>query len=369
MEKSYKWHMDEARETSWKFYTSSAEAWDAMLRDLHDAKETIDLEQYIFVGDVVGNKFLEVCKRKAREGVHVRIFCDEIGSFGLSRSDEIESLKEAGVKIRFFNPIMPWNAGAESLWYFRDHRKLLVIDRKIGFTGGACLAEEMRNWRESHVRIEGHVVKEMSHAFNTMWNKEYKKPFFYFQKKKKNVVEPFSYITNSPLPRKRFMYHELVRILKSAKHYIYLTTPYFLPDHRITRLLKAAARRKKVEVRLLVPEHPNHLLVDIGARTFFDEMLRSGVKIFLYKSMIHGKTGVVDGNWSTIGSLNLDNVSLRYNFEANLVSTDTNFAFELEKQFMTDLGSAKELTLSEWRARPFIQKVVEALVWPIRKLL
>lgn len=358
--------------TTWRFYTNSEEAWSAMLESIAEAHHSVDLEQYILCNDKVGQEFLDLCAKKAREGVKVRILCDEVGSFPLARSN-IENIVSSDVELRFFNSLIPWDPNTESLWYFRNHRKLLVVDDVIGFTGGACISEEMRGWRESHVRVEGSVVKEMKEAFNIMWNKEYKKAKFYFKKKqRKNEVsgsqKEFSYITNSPLPRKRFMYHELLSAIKRTEHYLYLTTPYFLPDHRLLRTIKKAVKRG-VEVRLIVPLHPNHLIVDIASRTFFYDCLKAGIRIFRYKNMIHSKTMVSDGKWSSIGSLNLDNISLRYNFEANLVSTNKEFSFELEKQFLNDILSTTELTFDEWKKRPLTEKILEMLVWPIRKLL
>jgi cardiolipin synthase A/B len=355
------------QDTIWQFYTTSREAWDAMLSAILEAKQTIDLEQYIFYNDDIGSRFIELLKLKAKEGVRVRILCDAVGSFPIYRSPLQSELQDANITLRFFNSIVPWSPHKESFWYFRDHRKLLIIDGKIGFTGGACIAEEMKEWRESHLRIEGLIVEDMTASFEIMWEKLYKKPRFYL-KKRKELIGAFHYLTNSPLPQKRFIYYELIKAIRDAKYYINLTTPYFLPDHRLVRAIKFAIRRG-VKVKLLVPMYPNHYVVRYGAGSYFDEMLSVGVRIFRYKNMIHGKTMVIDGIWSSIGSLNLDNISLRYNFEANIVSRDKNFAFELERQFIEDLKLSEELLLPHWRKRSIIQKFLELLVWPIRKLL
>ncbi|MEI8337846.1 MAG: phospholipase D-like domain-containing protein [bacterium] len=361
--------------TKWQFYLTSEEAWDAMLLEIESAKISIDLEQYIFINDVIGNKFIELLIKKADEGLKIRILCDEVGSFPLYRSVIKEQLAKKGIPLKFFNSVLPWNPNRESLWYFRDHRKLMVIDDEIGFTGGICLAEEMQGWRESYVKITGNVVNQMNKAFEIMWNKEYKHPKYIFNNKNHNnhnhnvIEEKFRYLTNSPLLGKRFMYKELIDVIRNAKHYLYLTTPYFLPDSRLLREIKHASRRG-VKVCLLIPQKPNHILLEIGNRTFIQDLLEHRVKIFRYeKSMIHSKTAVIDGSWSTIGSLNLDNISLRYNFEANLVSTDKAFTFELEKQFLDDLKLSKELNLDEWKKRSIKQKIAELVIWPIRKLL
>lgn len=355
----------------WKFYTDSKQAWDAMLEAISDAKLSIDLEQYIFSYDSIGIKFLDALKEKANTGVRVRILCDEVGSFALSRSDVVSSLSQAGIKTKFFNSVIPWSLNKESLYYFRDHKKLLVIDKRIGFTGGVCLGEEMRNWRESSVRIEGPVVAQMSEAFDVMWSKLYHKFKFYFKKKNKELNQnyDFNYITNAPLPRKRYMYRELVRAIQDSKHYIYLTTPYLLPDSRLFRNIKRACKRG-VEVRILIPANNDHWIVGIASGTFFDALLEAGVRIFRYNgAMIHSKTGVIDGIWSTIGSLNLDNLSLRYNFEGNIVSTDKSFTFELERQFLDDLKISTELAKSEWDKRGLGTRLLEVMIWPFRKLL
>jgi len=365
-----------SEKTSWKFYNNSEEAWDAMLLAIAEAKVSIDLEQYIFNYDSVGIMFINALKTKAKEGVRVRLFCDTVGSFALSRSGVSLALEEAGIQVKFFNPISPWHPNNESLWYFRDHRKLMVIDGLRGFTGGICLGEAMRTWRDTYVQIEGPVVAQMKESFEIMWTKAYYRFKFYIRPKHRKEHLPgatnakdFSYLTNAPLPGKRHMYRELLRKVHSAKHYIYLTTPYLLPDSRLLRALKDAVRRG-VEVRILVPLKTDVRIVDLGMATFFRDMLGHGIRIFRYNaSLIHGKTGIIDGVWSTVGSLNLDNLSLRYNFEGNIVSGDKAFAFELERQFLEDLKLANELLLPDWQRRTLIQKILEMLVWPIRKFL
>ncbi len=361
-----------------------------MLEAIKGARKSIELEQFILGYDQIGLMFLDALKERARAGIKVRIFCDEVGSLSLARSGSAASLFEAGIHIKFFNSIIPWSPNNEALWYFRDHKKLLIIDGRIGFTGGVCLGDEMRSWRESSVQIEGPIVAQMLESFEVMWHKRYHKFKYYipkgFLQKIKSTLQSemgkkskrpnhgidnvdFQYLTSSPLPGKRYLYKELVRAIQSAKHYIYLTTPYLLPDSKLMRNLGKAIKRGVI-VKILIPEKTNSRLVNIGAGTFFEDMLLHGIKIFRYEGeMIHAKTGVIDGYWSTIGSLNLDNLSLRYNFEGNIVSLDKSFAFELEKQFLNDLKISNELTLSDWRKRPLLQKILEILIWPIRKLL
>ncbi len=358
--------------TTWEFYTDTEKAWEAIKLSIEGASVSIDLEQYIFSFDSVGLTFIEALKERARSGVKVRIFCDTIGSYSLYRSGIKLALEEAGIEIKFFNPVFPWHPNKESLWYFRDHKKLMIIDKKFGFTGGVCLGEAMRTWRDSYVRIEGPVVGQMQESFDNMWHKAYHKFRFYLPRRKKGDQSngaDFKYLSNSPIPGKRYMYRELIRAVKASKHYIYLTTPYLLPDSRLLRNLKEASERG-VEIRILVPKETDTKIVTIGMHTFFEDLLKHGIRIFEYgPNMLHSKTGIIDGRWSTVGSLNLDNLSLRYNFEGNIVSIDKSFAFELEKQFLEDLKLASELTLSEWNKRSSLSKLLETLVWPFRKLL
>lgn len=358
--------------TTWEFYTNSSDAWEAMLLSIMNAEHSIDLEQFILSYDSVGIRFIEALKKRAEQGVKVRIFCDEVGSFSLYRANIKHELEKSGIEIKFFNSIIPWNPNKESLWFFRDHRKLLIIDQKIGFAGGVCLGEIMREWRESTVMVSGPVVEQMLESFNIMWNKTYHEFRYYLRRRKKKIIEvpsDYRYITNAPLPGKRYMYKELIQSIKAARHYIYLTTPYLLPDSRLLRNLKKASKRG-LEVRILIPENTNSKLVNIGSGTFFNDLMTSGIRIFRYKgTLIHAKTGIIDGKWSTIGSLNLDNLSLRYNFEGNIVSLNKDFAFELERQFLEDLKNSHELTISEWAKRGLIRRILEVLIWPLRKLL
>ncbi|MCR4334296.1 MAG: phospholipase D-like domain-containing protein [Patescibacteria group bacterium] len=354
--------------TIWRFYLNSSEAWEAMLIACNEAKVSIDLEQFILGTDEIGNKFLDVCRQKAREGVRVRILCDTAGSFGLYNSNIPKKLRDDGIQIAFFNTLLPWGKHNHTSWFFRDHKKLLIIDKSLAFTGGVCISEEMKNWRDTHVKIDDGVVEQMNLSFNDMWRRA-------FKNKTKNYIptistDPsFNYVTNSPLPRRRFIYYSFIDAIRNATKYIYLTTPYFVPDKRFIRIIKLAKRRG-VDVRLIIPYSSNYKTVDLGSRSYFQNILKSGIRIFRYKdSMIHTKTAVIDDEWATVGSFNLDNLSFLYNFEGNIISTDKQFASELKSHFIHDLEKSEELMLDEWKKRPFIEKLLETLIKPVRKIL
>ncbi|HEY4511407.1 MAG TPA: phospholipase D-like domain-containing protein [Candidatus Paceibacterota bacterium] len=353
---------------SWKFYLNSKDAWDAMLVAVRSATVSIDLEQFILYTDEIGNEFITLCQEKAKQGVRVRILCDAAGSFGLYGSLVPNLLEESGVKIAFFNTFIPGVGNNHTPWLFRDHRKMLVVDSTVAFTGGICLGEAMRSWRDTHVELRGEVVAEMEYEFNRMWSYAHKRRFR-SRFKKPAATEGYHYVPNLPLPRRRYLYYTLIEAIRGARHYVYLTTPYFVPDRRLFRVLSLAALRG-VDVRILIPRTSDNHIVDVAAHTHFAHVLKAGVKIHRYTgSMIHAKTAVIDDEWATVGSLNLDNVSLRYNFEGNIVSTDKKFAAELKSHFLKDLPQSKELTQEVWEKRGIIQKLKEILVRPIRWFL
>ncbi len=354
--------------TVWKIYTGVTEAWEAMLESCKEATTSIDLEQFIFVNDEIGKRFLDVCTERAAAGVKVRILCDAAGSFGFFSSSFLNDLRRENLEISFFNSFIPGTLRNHSIWLFRDHKKLLVVDSKVGFTGSISVTSEIKDWRDTHVKITGEVVHDMQHAFNAMWERA--------QKKKYRPTNPlkvgsdgFNYVSNNPRPRKRFLYHRLVDAMRGAQKYIYLTTPYFVPDRRFLRVLKLA-RRRGVDVRLIVPEKSDHPVVDLGGQSFFATLLRSGVKIYLHKDrMIHTKVAIIDNEWTTIGSLNFDNISFLYNFEGNLISHNKRFIDELKTHFLVDMYNSKLLTEAEWEKRPFTRKILEIMTGPLKKML
>jgi cardiolipin synthase len=366
--------------TRWKLYTDSEETWQAMLTACRSATKSIDLEQFIFVDDAVGKQFIEVCIERAKAGVKVRFLWDAAGSFSFFGSSIVDNLAKNGVELVFFKTLIPgfFKVPNYRSWFFRDHRRTLVIDGKLGFTGGIGVWEKMRDWRDMHVEIEGPVVLDMQKAFETMWlrakgqqQKRIKKT--HGQKKIKyeraRNGSDFVYETNNPLPRKRFVYNRLIDAIRSAKKNIYITTPYFVPTRKLARVLRLAGHRG-VDVRIIIPEYSDHPVVDLGARSYFQSLLESSVKIYLYKGpMIHSKTIIIDDEWASIGTLNMDRISLLHNFEANIISTNKWFAAELLEHFWADLKQAGEVTRADWEKRIFLMKVPEFLVTFVRKFL
>jgi cardiolipin synthase len=367
------------KETKWKLYTDSQETWQAMLDACAQAKESIELEQFIFVDDAVGKQFIEVCAERAQAGVKVRFLWDALGSFSFFGSVLVEDLRKKGIELVFFKTLVPgfFKASDYRSWFFRDHRRTLVVDGHTGFTGGIGVWEKMRTWRDMHVRIEGQVVTEMQKSFERMWAraKDVKVPRSEKVSGKRAAQDhlrhraEFIYETNSPLPRRRFIYVRLIEAIRSAKKSIYITNPYFVPTNRLLRVLCLAAHRG-VDVKIILPENSNHPVVDLGARSYFNKLLKAGVNIYFFQGhMIHSKTIVIDEEWSSIGTQNLDRISLLYNFEANIISTNKWFAAELLEHFWKDISESKKVTYEAWENRIFLMKVPEFLVTFVRKFL
>lgn len=334
-----------------------------------NARASIDFEQYIFEDDAIGKEFVEVFLKKQKEGVKVRILCDMVGSFSFWSSPLPQRLRAAGAEMRFFHIVKPWRMGKILSWFFRDHRKVLVVDNTIGFVGGVCFRDQMRDWRDTHLKIFGPVVSEMREAFEELWQAAAEKNIFRRLKKGRKFVRGFYFITNSPYFRKRFLYREHLSAIRSAKRFIYFTTPYFVPDHRISRALRAAAGRG-VEVKILLPAVSDIPWADRASRALWGRFLSAGVQLFRYHGdVLHAKTAVIDNSWSTVGSFNLDNMSILFNYEANIVSTEVRFAEEAKKIFLNDLARSQPVVLSEWLKRPLRQKMLEWLILPFRKFL
>lgn len=353
--------------TTWKFYLTSHEAWDAMYADIIAAEHSIEFEQYILQYEPLMTRFFDACMEKARTGVRVRMLLDMVGSFQLYESPAVRDLRDAGVDVRFSHPISLWRLGNLTSLLFRDHRKLLLVDGVIAYTGGVCMFDQSKDWRETTMRIQSPIVEDMQLAFERMWdvasgNKAPRDSKFISR-------ESFQFLTSAPRFRQRRLYRVFFKRLKTARRTIYLTTPYFIPPLRLFRRLRRAARRG-MDVRLLVPLVSDSVIVDYASQSFFTLALKSGIKIYRHPApFIHAKTAVIDNQWATVGSMNLDNRSFKFSYEGNIVTTDPACVAELQQHFFDDIAKSTELHLDVWQKRLFVHKFFEILIWPIHWLL
>jgi len=359
--------MDKTILTRWKFYTLAPAAFDAMYEDCVVAKRSIDLEMFILKPDSVGARFVELLERKAREGILVRVLLDMVGSFAFVSSPLETRLRKAGVVLNYFNHISPWRLRNFTSWYFRDHRKILIVDSQVGYTGGVNLFASSDSRRDTQVRIVGAVVTQMQAAFDRMWENTQKDKFIAFGAPV--ALEGLRFLTHSPHRRERHILRVCMDRIRHARRNIFVTTPYFVPSVRLLRRLVAAARRG-VDVRILLPSLSDVKIVDIAGRSFISLLLSVGVRIYFYQPpYLHAKVMTIDDTWAMIGSFNFDSLSFVYDYEAGIVSEREEFSKELSSQFFKDLESSNEVKAHVWHERSLLAKIAEVLTWPIHFLL
>lgn len=356
------------KEVATTFYTWTHEAWESMLKDVQAATKTIDFEQYIFAVDSIGKKFIEVFVAKAKAGVKVRLICDAVGSYSLYNSNIPDYLRSVGIEVKFFNPISPWRITNFTSNFFRDHRKILIIDGEIGHIGGVGIQEHMRDWRDTHMRVTGAIVHDLLASFVIVWENISRGPAIRMRQIR-HYIRKYNLITNSPGLRYNYIYQTLVANIRNAKKYIYLTTPYFIPDVRLFRVLRLAARRG-IDVRIVVPNIADHYFVDHARESYFTLALKAGIKIYLYQPvMMHAKAAIIDDEWATAGSYNLDTLSAVFNHEANISSNEHFFIQDLKRHFLDDLRDSHHILYEKWIKRPLHKKFRELLTWPFHSLM
>lgn len=346
-------------EKPWRFFWRAEEAWQAMLEDCTHARRSIDFEQYIIRNDELGKTFLSLFSRKVKENVTVRLLCDTVGSWELYISSLVRRVKQAGVRLHFFNPVNWHNAFTQVVKTPRNHSKTLVIDNTIAYTGGVCLDERMRHWRDTHIRLTGHIAAEVQEGFEYIWN--HQRLGARYHRPPAPACPPgraFTYVTANPLLFGNPIYRQLKQVINQTERSLYLTSPFFIPSRSLLRLIRKAARRG-VDVRLLVSEVSDVRIADFVSQSYYGTLLKSGVRIFLYtETVMHAKTVVADDCWATVGSMNLDHLSLFHNHEANVIIGEREAIAELKQRFFDDLALSTELTLDAWRNRPWWQKLL-----------
>lgn len=347
-------------------YTYGADLYDDMIEAIESASHHVYFESYIVKGDRTGERFKRALDAAADRGVEVYVVYDGFANLVVRPSFYRFA---PGVHVLRY-PI--YNAGLAPLSprrWGRDHRKLLVVDDRVGFIGGYNIGDLYETqWRDTHVRVEGSAVWDLANAFSDFWTML--RPDDPIAGTGSRDWDPRVRIHRN-VPRQlvfpiRNMYLEAID--RSTRH-IRITAAYFIPDHDILAAL-LAARRRGVEVDIVVPEVSNHVLTDWLSRGFYGRLLRAGVRIHRYRHhMVHAKTCTIDGRWSTVGTANIDRLSLSGNYEVNLEIVDPAVAAHLEEVFATDLTNTEELTREEWERRWVVARVCEWLLRPLGPLL
>jgi len=325
------------------------------------------METYIFADDEVGHRFVCALAERARAGVQVRLLVDALGSlFQFYRSLGPE-LEQSGVTVHHFHR---WHWRQPLQYNRRDHRKLLVIDEDEAFLGGFNIHRQSSQcyfgttrWRDTHASFQGRLARQASELFDAFWRGE-KRWLPSEDEGGNSILVP----NQSRACRQRLacIYDDA---LDNANEQICLTTPYFVPDHRIQKALLLAVKRG-VDVRLLVPLNSDVRLARWAANAVYAHLLDAGVKIFEYlPRMLHAKVVIVDGRWATLGTANLDYRSLFQNYELNLVSENAELCHCLQSQFEADLTEASAVCATRWRQRRWIPRLAELLGWSVRRWL
>lgn len=351
---------------SFELFTEGDDLYRAMLTAIAAARQSVDLESYIFADDKVGRWFAEALAERTRAGVRVRMHLDAAGSlFWVSRRLKTY-LRQQGVQLRWFHR---WSWRRPWRYNRRDHRKLLVIDHQHAFLGGFNIHHENsyalhgeKRWRDTHVAMRGSLARDAGQLFDAFWHGQWR----WLPDRAVNDSILVHNHTRTCRHRLHCIYSD---IFAAAQRSIYLTTPYFVPDHRMQQGLKSAARRG-VDVRLLVPGKSDVRLTQWAARSAYANLLAAGVRIYEYlPRVLHAKTVVVDGQWAMLGTANLDYRSLFVNYELNLVTRDPSLSSELEQQFLRDLDDAARILSTHWERRGWSVRVVEAVGWMARRWL
>ena len=349
-------------------YTKGRDLYTDMLASIEGARETVYFETYIWKADRVGLQFKNALIAASERGVEVGVVYDVIGNLVVPRRfydfpDHVHVLRHTPwVGMR--GPIVMRSPGL-------NHRKLMVVDGKQAYVGGYNIGSlYATRWRDTHVRITGDAVADVQNAFVDYWNQSRPKRLPKFsdpaQRAWDSAVKVTRNVPSVGVYPIRYMYLEAI---DRAREHIWLTHAYLIPDDDLTLALLEAADRG-VDVRIIVPAESNHLVADWLSRGFYRLLLSRGVRLFLYQgAMVHAKTATIDGRWTTVGTANLDRLSLMGNYELNVEVTDEHVAAQMEAIFEMDAGNCVELTLEEWEGRPLAAKLSETILTPLRPLL
>ena len=359
----------ESTEHDWRFYLSPSATWQAMYDDCSQARKTIEMEQYIFNNDEVGQKFMQLFIEKAKQGIAVRLLCDEVGSRSFWGSKQVSELRQNGGSFEFYNSLKFIDLFKPKLLFPRTHVKALVVDAAIAYIGGVCLAKRMESWRDTQLRITGPVVRQIKEALdrNSFYDGHPPPPPKY--RSEQHAGHNFFYIQNDPGLFRHAIYQALLEAIRNAKETIYISESIFIPTRRLRRYLKQAIGRG-VEVIILVPSVSDCWIADWVSLSYAWGLLNAGVRIFHYEStVLHTKTTLIDERWATVGSCNMDPLSFFHNRESNLIVQDKKVAEVMRKDFVNDLEHSREVTFETMRKIPLWKRAVARLARLLRPLL
>lgn len=354
-----------------KVFTSGKDKLDSLIADIEKAERFINMQYYIIDDDVCGTRLKDALVRKAKEGVTVRVIYDHVGSYRTSKAFFNELTQAGAQAFPFFKVVFP-PFGTRINW--RNHRKICIIDGKVGYIGGMNIADryitggnKFASWRDTHIRIYGPAVAALQYSFAVDWNfmgqpliEDELPPVSQFRSK--NSGNLMQLLTSGPTSQWTTIAFLFTRAVASAKDRIFIQTPYFLPTEGLLRALQSASL-SGVDVRVMIPAVSDSRLLTAASSSYINECLQSGMKIYLYNAgMLHAKTMLVDYEFVSIGSTNFDFRSFEHNFEANMQVYSEKFNAQMADIFFADLRQCTRVNPSEWRKRPLLKKTEESLM-------
>lgn len=348
----------------------------AMLEAIQAAKHTIVLETYILASDTTGDRFKLALVERARAGVTVRVIYDAVGSFGISDS-WVDDLRTAGIEVIDFNPISPWRARFRLS--HRDHRKLLIIDDEVGFTGGLNIANDYASideggvgWHDMHCRVKGPIVLDMARLFRRNWIRAGGATYPPIPRVGDATGTGASFVRlleNTKRRNKATFRRAYLHVIRTARQLVRIENAYFLPDRGVRRALIRAALRG-VDVQIVVPGRSDVKVIEWASLYALKNLARKGIKIWRWRGvMMHAKTATVDAIWSTIGSYNFDSQSRFNNLEVTVEILDPEVGGTLVKEFEADIPNCDPYDESVWRKLPWWKKAFAWLGYRFRRFL
>ena len=350
-----------------KILQNANNKFQTLFQDLRNAENHIHLEYYIFNDDIIGSKLIDVLCEQSERGVTVRVIYDYVGSEMSNKG--LKRMKAAGIEVHPFMPV--WFPNLTRRLNYRDHRKIVVIDGRIGYVGGVNVCDLYVNtedskffWRDTHARIEGHAVKSLQTQFLYNWDflteEEIEIKEEFYPKVTVGQHVPVQIAASGPDTDYANIMEAMLTAINTAEKSIYITTPYFIPNDEILTAL-CTVSRSGVEVKLIIPLKGDSWAAKYATNSFIEQMLESGIEVYHYcKGMVHAKTMIVDGILSTVGTCNMDNRSFLLNFEVNALFYNKEISEELTESFLEDLEECSPNTLEDWRERSNVKKVKES---------
>lgn len=355
-------------ENNARIFDNGKEKFDMLFQDLRRARRFIYLQYYIFEDDKIGNALADILIAKAKAGVKVKVIYDHVGNLKVKRRF-YRRMREAGVEIYPFFKLSLLLPGSRINW--RNHRKLCLIDGRIGYIGGMNVADRYIDggkfsvWRDIHLRVTGPILRSFNHSFCYDWNfmgRPIPEDFAPSDAKPSSANIGMQLITSGPTGQWGNISLVFLKAIGNAKRSIYLQTPYFLPTEGLLRALQAAAL-SKIDVRVMMPRRADSSVLRSASFSYIKECLRAGIKVYLYEpGMLHGKVIIVDDDFVTVGSTNFDFRSFEHNFEANLFIYSKEFNARMTDIFMRDLEDSTRVLPYDWDHRPRLDKMKQSVM-------